>query len=304
MTEETKLREEMCLLAKSLFDRGLTGGSTGNISARTPDGGLLVSPTGTSFGRLDPARLSRFGHDLLLVRDPKEMPARIVYGLHEIFSVPQVAVRLWDVAPDFADLPACAPVGEDTRRMTAALKTPYCGLKGDIAQASWLADDGTTAPMSITTGASLAGSPNTTEAFTLGPVSVGGSALGDGVDNAEGLKEGTDDVDDQQKERGRGDQRQHDAEKAAPEMRAINGCGLDHRPWHRLQRGKEKQEVIADPPPCRGDDDKAHCLASVQDVVPVIAQISQIPRHNAHASVEHEQPQHTRNSRGHGVGPD
>ena len=60
MISEATLREEMCLLAKSLFDRGLTGGSTGNISARTTDGGLLVSPTGTSFGRLDPAKLSRF----------------------------------------------------------------------------------------------------------------------------------------------------------------------------------------------------------------------------------------------------
>ena len=38
----------ICTLAKSMFDRGLTGGSTGNISARTSDGGLLVSPTGTS----------------------------------------------------------------------------------------------------------------------------------------------------------------------------------------------------------------------------------------------------------------
>ncbi len=57
---ETALREQICMLAKSMFDRGLTGGSTGNISARTEDGGLLVSPTGTSFGRLDPARLSRF----------------------------------------------------------------------------------------------------------------------------------------------------------------------------------------------------------------------------------------------------
>lgn len=57
---ETDLREQICDLARSLFDRGLTHGSTGNISARTEDGGLLVSPTGTSFGRLDPARLSRF----------------------------------------------------------------------------------------------------------------------------------------------------------------------------------------------------------------------------------------------------
>lgn len=77
MSEESRLREQMCLLAKSMFERGLTGGSTGNISARTSDGGLLVSPTGTSFGRLDPERLSRFdsaGH--LIGGDPptKEMP--------------------------------------------------------------------------------------------------------------------------------------------------------------------------------------------------------------------------------------
>jgi len=60
MSAEAQLREQICRLAKSMFDRGLTSGSTGNISARTPDGGLLVSPTGTSFGRLDPGRLSRF----------------------------------------------------------------------------------------------------------------------------------------------------------------------------------------------------------------------------------------------------
>ena len=60
MTTEARLRETLCELAGSLFARGLTHGSTGNISARCADGGLLVSPTGTSFGRLDPARLARF----------------------------------------------------------------------------------------------------------------------------------------------------------------------------------------------------------------------------------------------------
>jgi ribulose-5-phosphate 4-epimerase/fuculose-1-phosphate aldolase len=82
MTDETALREQICLLAKSLFDRGLTGGSTGNISARTKDGGLLVSPTGTSFGRLDPARLSRFDdRGLLIEGDPptKEMPLHTAF---------------------------------------------------------------------------------------------------------------------------------------------------------------------------------------------------------------------------------
>lgn len=77
MTEDARLRELICTLAKSMFDRGLTGGSTGNISARTSDGGLLVSPTGTSFGRLDPGRLSRFNAQGLLIngdKPTKEIP--------------------------------------------------------------------------------------------------------------------------------------------------------------------------------------------------------------------------------------
>ena len=82
MTGEAVLREQICLLAKSMFDRGLTGGSTGNISARTSDGGLLVSPTGTSFGQLDPARLSRFDQNGVLIDgDPptKEMPLHTAF---------------------------------------------------------------------------------------------------------------------------------------------------------------------------------------------------------------------------------
>lgn len=82
MSTEANLREQMCLLAKSLFDRGLTGGSTGNISARTSDGGLLVSPTGSCFGRLDPARLSHFDERGNLIdgdKPTKEMPLHAAF---------------------------------------------------------------------------------------------------------------------------------------------------------------------------------------------------------------------------------
>lgn len=82
MSAESQLRDHMCLLAKSLFDRGLTGGSTGNISARTEDGGLLVSPTGACFGRLDPSRLSRFDTTGRLIegdKPTKEMPLHTAF---------------------------------------------------------------------------------------------------------------------------------------------------------------------------------------------------------------------------------
>ncbi|MCV2875042.1 aldolase [Rhodobacteraceae bacterium XHP0102] len=108
MSSETKLREQICLLAKSMFDRGLTGGSTGNISARTEDGGLLVSPTGSSFGRLDPAELSRFdaaGRHIGGLTPTKEMPlhsafyetrksAGAVVHLHSCHSV------AWSMMPE------------------------------------------------------------------------------------------------------------------------------------------------------------------------------------------------------------
>ncbi len=55
---EAKLREQMCLLGKSLFDRGLTVGSSGNLSVRTDDG-WLMTPTNSCLGFLDPAKLSK-----------------------------------------------------------------------------------------------------------------------------------------------------------------------------------------------------------------------------------------------------
>lgn len=58
MPLKSDLREDICALALSLYSRGLTHGNTGNISARQADGTLLITPTGTSFGSLDPAQLS------------------------------------------------------------------------------------------------------------------------------------------------------------------------------------------------------------------------------------------------------
>lgn len=55
---ETQLRDDICRLGASIYERGLTHGSTGNVSAKCDDGWLLT-PTGSNLGRLDPARLSK-----------------------------------------------------------------------------------------------------------------------------------------------------------------------------------------------------------------------------------------------------
>ena len=98
---ETRIREEICRLGRSLFERGLTPGSSGNISVKCEDGGWLVTPTNASLGSLDPARLSRLdASGRLLSGDAptKEVPlhtalyqtrsaARAVVHLHSTHSV-------------------------------------------------------------------------------------------------------------------------------------------------------------------------------------------------------------------------
>lgn len=55
---ENDIRKKICAYGKSLFERGLSGGSSGNISARVTDG-WLMTPTGISIGALNPAALSK-----------------------------------------------------------------------------------------------------------------------------------------------------------------------------------------------------------------------------------------------------
>jgi 3-dehydro-4-phosphotetronate decarboxylase len=108
---ESKLREEICLLGASLFTRGLTFGSAGNISARLEDG-WLMTPTNVSLGRLDPARLAKLDANGKLVSgEPptketflhramySERPqASAVVHLHSTYSVAVSALADVDAA--------------------------------------------------------------------------------------------------------------------------------------------------------------------------------------------------------------
>jgi ribulose-5-phosphate 4-epimerase/fuculose-1-phosphate aldolase len=82
VSETTKMRDQIAAFAKSIYDRGLTSGSTGNISARLSDGTVLMTPTGSSMGFLDPARISHLSSDMVLLSGDaptKEIPLHTAF---------------------------------------------------------------------------------------------------------------------------------------------------------------------------------------------------------------------------------
>ena len=75
-------REQLCELGASLFARGLTHGSTGNISARLPSGEIIITPTGCSLGRLEPEQLSVLdenGQHQTGPKPTKEIPLHLAF---------------------------------------------------------------------------------------------------------------------------------------------------------------------------------------------------------------------------------
>ncbi|RWD52271.1 MAG: aldolase [Mesorhizobium sp.] len=62
MSSETRIRDDIARLSKSLYDRGFSVGSAGNISAAVEDG-LLITPTNSCLGFLDPGRIAKLDRD-------------------------------------------------------------------------------------------------------------------------------------------------------------------------------------------------------------------------------------------------
>jgi 3-dehydro-4-phosphotetronate decarboxylase len=63
MSAASELRDEICRVGKSLFDRGYVHATAGNISVKLDDASFLITPTDACLGFLDPARLAHVGAD-------------------------------------------------------------------------------------------------------------------------------------------------------------------------------------------------------------------------------------------------
>ena len=86
LSEETRERDKIARLSRSLYERGLTAGSSGNISVRLSDSsaGWLLTPTNSCLGELDPARISKLDwQGNLLAGDPPSKEAFLHRSMYE-----------------------------------------------------------------------------------------------------------------------------------------------------------------------------------------------------------------------------
>ena len=73
---EAALRAEMVLCGRLLYERGLIVAGDGNLSARLPDGSILITPAGLAKGMLNPEDLVVIDHDGQLIRgSPERQPS-------------------------------------------------------------------------------------------------------------------------------------------------------------------------------------------------------------------------------------
>lgn len=126
---EQDLRQQISDFGRSLFNRGLSAGSSGNISVRLDDG-WLMTPTNCCLGNLDPADISRLDAQGNLLSGKK--PSKEFF-LHAAF----LAQRPQDKAvvhlhSTYATAVACL-AGYDAHNMLPAL-TPYSIMRlGPVA---------------------------------------------------------------------------------------------------------------------------------------------------------------------------
>ena len=94
-------------------------------------------------------KLLRWAHTLFLVTDPHDLPAQIADQLEQEFLVPQVGIKVWGVAPAFAQAEFALGVSEDTKLFASSLTEPFCGINAGFNAVNWLVNPGAIKSLAI-----------------------------------------------------------------------------------------------------------------------------------------------------------
>ena len=83
-------------------------------------------------------KILRWARALLLNADVHSLPQSIASQIQHQFSVPQVGLRVWGVAPAYAGLSFAQGASDDARLFASSLMEPFCGLNTGFEAVGWL----------------------------------------------------------------------------------------------------------------------------------------------------------------------
>ena len=99
VSDEAALRQKIVRIGALLYDRRLAHGSAGNLSVRLADGSILVTPTNSSLGMLDPDRISKVSPGgELLAGDPPSKEAFFHLAVYDVRPSARAIVHLHSTA--------------------------------------------------------------------------------------------------------------------------------------------------------------------------------------------------------------
>ena len=94
-------------------------------------------------------KLQGWTFGLLKATDPLDLPQLVTEGLAVCFAVPQVAIRVWDVAPAYQSHGFALGCSEDVKTFATSLMNPYCGSNPGVEAQAWLADSARVRSMAL-----------------------------------------------------------------------------------------------------------------------------------------------------------
>lgn len=94
-------------------------------------------------------KILRWAGKLLQGGDLRQLPQQMAQDIERQFAVPQVGLRVWDVAPAYADEPYAKGVGDDVKLFASSLTEPFCGLNTGFESVTWLAQPEAVASLAL-----------------------------------------------------------------------------------------------------------------------------------------------------------
>lgn len=94
-------------------------------------------------------KLLQWARALFLNTDPATLPELMADELADLFAVPQVGIKVWEVDAAYADAPFAQGVSEDVKVFASSLTAPFCGVNMGLEAIHWLPDPKSVASLAI-----------------------------------------------------------------------------------------------------------------------------------------------------------